>query len=156
MTKQKLHEEVLRLCTEHKAPEALVAKLSELTKPKVGGSADVNDYTCFDADGNVTHIFCNLHKKWEPLKDTEGNVLFKEDKKSKNGYFRDCNEGIKQFREADKMLKASKAAIMQEVLDEEITGTEAKEAIAELGSVRDNIKPREDGLGTDDKPCKGE
>ena len=67
MTKQKLHETVLALCVEHKANKPLTDALSELTKPKVGGSSDVNDYTVFDTDGNVTHIFCTYHKLWEPV-----------------------------------------------------------------------------------------
>ena len=152
MTKKKMNELVLQACQEHGASEELTKVLNELTAPKVGGAADVNDYTVFNEDGSVAYIFCNIHKKWEPVEDEEGTPLFKEDAKSKNGYFRDCNVGIKSFREADKALKASKSAIMQDVLDEVITGAEAKDQLSALGDTRSNIPAREDGLGTEDKP----
>ncbi len=159
MTKKKLHETVLEICSEHKASAKLTDALSELTKPKVGGSSDVNDYTCFDTDGNVTHVFCTVHKKWEPVagvdEDGEDFGLFVADEKSKNGLRRYCDEGDKAIRELSKTRKASKSAIMQDLLDEEITGAEAKEAIADLEATNlsDAAGTRVDGLGQDDKPC---
>jgi len=154
MTKKKLNELVLAACTEFGASAELTAKLNELTAPKVGGGAsDVNDYTCFGEDGKPEFIFCNIHKKWEPVVDAEGNELFKVNEKVKNGYDRECMEGTAAWKEANKSVKASKTAIMQDLLDEVITGAEAKEQIAALGDIRSHIGPREDGLGQDEKPC---
>lgn len=151
MTKAKLHETVLELCKEHEASEELTAALDALTKPKVGGSSDVNDYTVFDANGEVTHIFCNMFKLWVPVVNEDGEPNFKADKKSKNGYWRDSNAGVAQFRELDRQIKASKAAIMKDLLDEVITGSEAKEAISELGTAREKVVAP-DNFGTVERP----
>ena len=58
----------------------------------------------------------------------------------------------KTEKEAAKVFKASKDAIMTDVLDENLTGAEAKDAIATLQSARDVHAAREDGLGTEAKP----
>lgn len=156
MTKAKLHETVLELCSTYKASEKLTAALSELTKPKVGGSSDVSDYTVFGEDGSVKFIFCTYHKKWEPVvaldADGEEFELFVKDEKSKNGYRRYCDMGDKQWKEAAKTFNASKAAIMTDVLDEKLTGAEAKIEIDKLQAARDIHQPREDGLGSDEQP----
>ena len=159
MTKKKLHETVLELCTEFKASAKLTQALSDLTIPKVGGG-DVNDYTVFNEDGTVAFIYCNTHKQWEPVTaigvDEDGEDvefdLFKSDEKAKNGYWRDCNEGIAATKAKSKIFNVSKAAVMQDVLDEVITGTEGKASIADLELAKAVIEAREDGLGTEDKP----
>ncbi len=152
MTKTKLNELVLAACKEHGASDELTNVLNGLTEPKSGGSANVNDYTVFDADNNPIFVLCNLHKKWEPVTNEDGEAVFKTDEKSKNGLFRDCNEGITQFRLIAKTIKASEAAIMTDLLDEAISGSDAKEQIAALGDVRSQIPAREDGLGTEERP----
>ncbi len=160
MTKKKLHETVLELCSEYKANKALTDALSELTKPKVGGSSNVEDYTCLDADGNVTAIFCAYHKRWEPVTtivetedgDTEIS-LFKASEKSKNGFERSCIEGDKQWKEQAKVYKASKDAIMTDLLDANIDAENAKAAIASLEAARAIHTPRVDGIGSEESPC---
>lgn len=155
MTKAKLHETVLGLCATHNATEELTAALSELTKPKVGGSSDVSDYTVFDGE-DVTYIYCAYHKKWEPVtveyEDGEIVPLFKASTKSKNGFDRSCIQGDKQWKEQAKVYKASKDAVMTDLLDEKITSGEAKETIADLDAARAEHTPREDGLGSDERP----
>ena len=151
MTKKKLNETVLELCKQHKAPADLTTALDELTKPKVGGSSNVEDYTVFDGE-DVAYIFCAYHKKWEPVANEDGEALFKENAKSKNGFERSCIEGDKQWKAQAKVFNTSKAAIMQDVLDEEKTGSEAKEEIAALEEARQIHTPREDGLGTEERP----
>jgi len=166
MTKKKLHETVLALCTEHNASAKLTDALDALTKPKVGGgSSNVEDYTCFDADGKAAFIFCTYHKKWEPVNaivetEVDGEIveeeitLFKANPKAKNGFDRECVEGLKQWKEQAKVFNTSKSAIMADVLDEVITGAAGKEAIAALDADRQIHTVRADGLGSDSKPCE--
>jgi len=157
MTKAKLHETIVALCVEHKVSAKFTEAISELTKPKVGGSSDVNDYTCFDTDGAPEFVFCTYHKQWEPVvaedEDGEEFNLFVADAKSKNGLRRFCDMGDKQWKEAAKIFNASKTAILADVLDEKLTGSEGKAAIAELQTARDVHAERTDGLGENDKPC---
>lgn len=152
MTKKELFEAVQKLNEGFKLPAEYVEALTEMLKPGTGGGKDVNDYTVFDSDGAVAYIFCNMHQKWEPVADEEGELLFKEDTKSKNGFQRDCLEGIKAFKEISKASKASKDAIMEDLLEGNISSEEAKAALANIGEVRDSIPDREDGLGSDERP----
>ena len=152
MTKKELHEAITGLLA-GKVDEETFAQVDELLKPKVGGGkASPEDYTVFDAEGNPAYIFCNVHKKWEPVFDEEGNPLFKEDPKSKNGYRRYCIEGDKQWQERAKAFKASKEAITQDMLNEEITPAEARQLIEEAEAARKEPFVREDGIGFDEKP----
>jgi len=153
MTKKELNEQVITLCTQHEASEELTAALNELTKPKVGGgSADVNDYTVFDTDGNVTHVYCTYHKQWEPVADEAGEMLFKTNDKVKNGFDRECTEATASWRAESKVFKATKDGAIQDLLDGNISNDEAKDIIAQAEEARSVHTPREDGLGTDEKP----
>jgi len=156
MTKAKLHEEVLKLCDQHKAPKALREALSALTEPKSGGASDVNDYTVFDADGKPLFVFCTYHRKWEPVtteKDGEVVELFRKNPKSPNGLQRECDEGLASWRAQAKEYKENHKKVIDDLLAGDITNDEAKEAIEELEAARANHIAREDGLGTDEKPA---
>lgn len=152
MTKKKLNEAVLALCDKYKAPKELRAALNGLTEPKAGGSSDVNDYTVFDKDGKPAFIFCTYHKKWEPLKDKEGKFLFKVDEKSKNGFRRYCDEGDLSWRASAKAYKASKTAIMDDLLEGKLSGPEAKKELAKIEEIRAVHADRKDKLGSDKRP----
>jgi len=117
-----------------------------------GGAATPEDYTVFDAEGNPAYVFCTVHKKWEPVTDGEGKPLFKENAKSKNGLSRYCIEGDKQWKERAKAFKASKDAVLQDLLEGEITGDEAKELITAAEKARKGDFVRADGLGEDERP----
>ena len=159
MTKKKMNETIVELCVAHKASAELTAALDELTKPKVGGSSDVNDYTVFDGE-DVAYIFCTYHKKWEPIssevEDEDGEVievaLFKANTKSKNGYERACNEALSQWREQAKVFKSTNEAVVADLLEGAIDNIEAKSLIADAETARAVHVPRVDALGTDDKP----
>lgn len=160
MTKKKLHESVLALCSEHKASKKLTDALDELTKPKVGGSSDVADYTVFGEDGSVEYVFCTYHKMWEPVvavaTDDEGNEvefsLFKVNDKTKNGYERECIEGTAQWKEQTKAFNATKAAIVEDLMEEKISGTDAKDLMAKAEEARAKHPSRTDGLGEATRP----
>lgn len=153
MTKKETNEQVVALCTEHGASDELTAALNELTKPKVGGgSSDVNDYTVFDADGNVTHVFCTYHKKWEPIEDEDGEAIFKTNDKVKNGFDRECMDATASWRNESKVFKATKDGAIQDLLDGNIDNDAAKKIILDAEETRAVHAEREDGLGEDEKP----
>ncbi len=159
MTKKKLNETIVELCVAHKASDELTAALNELTKPKVGGSSDVNDYTVFNGE-DVEFIFCTYHKKWEPVstevEDEDGEIsevpLFKANTKSKNGYERACNEALSQWRDQAKTFKVTNDAVVKDLLEGEIDNVEAKALIADAEAARSVHVARADGLGEDEKP----
>jgi len=132
-------KEVLELVVgiiEGKVDEETMASVVEALKPKAGGGGSVEDYTVFDTDGNVTHIMCTVLKKWLPLTDEEGELLFKEDTKGKNGYHRYSIEGGKAWNAAAKAFKASKDGIMQDLLEGEIDNVEAQNLLKEAEDAR--------------------
>jgi hypothetical protein len=132
--------------------EATMAKVVELLGPKAGGGKDISDYTVYDANGNVTHVFCTVHKLWEPVVDTDGNAVFIEDTKAKNGLRRYCDVGDKQWQERAKAYRATKDATLLDLLDGNIDNVDAKAIIDEADEARHEPYARPDGLGTIDKP----
>lgn len=153
MNKTDLNKKLVDGLTEMGATEEQINFVDELTKPKAGGSgADVNDYTAFDGDGDVTHVFCTYHKKWEPVADEEGEPVFKENEKSKNGYARECTVGLGAWREQAKVFKSTKDGVIKDLLDGEIENDSAKELLAAAEVARAEHSEREDGLGEAEKP----
>ncbi len=152
MTKAKLHETLINGLTELKASAKVLEFVDDLTKPKLGGGSSVEDYTVVNEQGETEFIFCAYHQLWEPVANEDDELLYRENAKVKNGYDRSCIEGGKQWQAQAKIFTASKAAIITEVLDTVITGSEAKEAIAKLDADRQIHTPREDGIGEDERP----
>ena len=153
MTKTEMNKALIAGLTERGVSEEAIEFVNSLTKPKVGGgSSDVNDYTVFDEEGNPTYIFCTYHKKWEPVTDENGENLFKTNDKSKNGFARECNDGLAAWREQAKVYKATKDAAISDLLEGVIDNEEAKEIIAGAEAERAEHTDREDGLGEDEKP----
>lgn len=122
-----MNELVLDLCTTHGASKELTMALNELTAPKVGGvAADINEYTRFDTDGNVSEILCSTFKQWLPVEE------FKADESSKNGFKRESVPAAKAWAERQKAFKASEKAVLTDVLDGVVTGPEGKAMIEAL------------------------
>lgn len=153
MNKTELNKALVAGLIDLGASDEAVSFVDRLTKPKLGGgSSDVNEYTVFGEDGVPTHVFCTYHKKWEPVEDAEGEALFKANEKSKNGFLRTCNEGEASWKEQAKVFKATKDAVISDLLEGEIDNDSAKELIAAAETDRAVHSDREDELGTDDKP----
>ena len=106
-----------------------LSKVVELVTPKTGGAAiDVNEVANFDAEGNVTAILCSLSKRWLPVYDDEGNENFYTDAKSdKFGGFKRLSKAAESIRQKhSKALKATEAAVLADLLNPEVSITEAE------------------------------
>jgi len=153
MTKKELNVAILAGLTELNATPEQLAFVDGLTKPKIGGgSSNVNDYTVYDEDGTVTHIFCVYHKKWEPVVNEDGEELVKPNDKIKNGYTRECIEASTAWKEQTRTYKATKDGIMLDLLEGEVSPEDSKKLLATAETARAVHTDRSDGLGTDDKP----
>ena len=162
MNKTELNKALIEGLTNLGASDEAIAFVDGLTKPKVGGgSSDVEDYTVFDSEGNPAYIFCTYHKKWEPVTkivvdeetgEEEEVNLFKVNEKAKNGFSRECNDGLKTWKEQAKVYKATKDAIISDLLEGTVSNEDAKELIAAADAARADHPAREDGLGEDEKP----
>ncbi len=156
MTKTKLFEAAMAVCETHNITGDALTELTTLLKPKVGGSkADVNDYTVFDADQNVSYIFCTFHKMWEPVSaETEDGDIINlfGSAKTPNGFARECKVGVSQWKKLNKEYKEQKEAIISDVLNEVISGEEGKEALKALDESKNYTAVHPDGIGSDDRP----
>jgi hypothetical protein len=158
MTKVELYEAVERILSEDAGvSEATKNAVLGLIKPKVAGAKSVESYTVFDKDGRPAYIFCNIHKRWEPVayEDEEGNIVkvFDEDPKAKNGYKRCCVEGDKAWKAATKALRNTEKAVLEDVLEGRITSEQGKALIEAAKEARTNPPARADGLGCDERPA---
>lgn len=99
-----------------------------------------------DDNGNVTHVFCYYHKKWEPVSTCE----YGSKKNAPSGLNQMCKEGVNQWTKQQR--NASKASA--ELLD--IAHTLSKDEIQQqreaIESQRIAIVPRKDEQGTDEMP----
>ena len=101
----------------------------EMVTPKTGGAVtDVNEVANFDDNGNVIDILCSLSKRWLPVYDDEGNENFYTDAKSdKFGGFKRLSKAAESIRQKhSKALKATEAAVLADLLNPEVSLTEAE------------------------------
>jgi len=162
MNKTELNKALVDGLTDLGASPEAIDFVDGLTKPKAGGgSSDVADYTAFNEAGDVTHVFCTYHKKWEPVSTIETDeetgeevevALFKENPKAKNGLARECNEGLSVWKEQAKVYKSTKDAVIADLLEGAVDNETAKGLIAEADAARAEHADRVDGLGTEERP----
>ena len=107
----------------------------ELWEPKKGGQTlDITEFTKTNAEGLVTEIQCRLSGVWLPAT-TE---FFPADKNAKfeteSGelVYHTSKQALKIKSDFAKAVKASKEAISNDVLNEEMTAAEGREAIENL------------------------
>ena len=127
-SKKELFASAMELCETHGASDALVAGLTDLLAPKSGG-ATVNVADVYNEDEGT--LLCSVSGVWLPAT----AEYFYEDKSEKspfNGLRRLSRQAESIRKQHTKQIKASEAAIMNDVLDGELDATEAKEQIAEL------------------------
>lgn len=98
-----------------------------------------------DENGNVTHVFCYYHKKWESV-----DVAAYSAKKSQaSGLNTMCKEGQSQWnRQQNEAKKAREDALMQ-VASGELEATELNDILQSIETNRKRIEPRSDEHGTD-------
>ena len=120
MNKTEQWAKVQEILSQHKASKKLTEALTELLKPKTGGHT--NEFPPkLDKDGNIVELYCQWHKKYEPVD------AFKISKKSKTGRHYECKEAEVQ-------------TILTKLLDGEIKQTEAKAQSEHIRAEIEKIK----------------
>jgi len=136
MNKTEQWAKVQEILSQHKASKKLTEALTELLKPKTGGHT--NEFPPkLDKDGNIVELYCQWHKKYEPVD------AFKISKKSKTGRHYECKEAEQEWHEYGKMIKAKEAevqTILTKLLDGEIKQTEAKAQSEHIRAEIEKIK----------------
>ncbi|MCI4435921.1 MAG: hypothetical protein JHC33_03815 [Ignisphaera sp.] len=132
MSKKETLALVLAVLSAHKVEDKVVAEITALLEPKKGGAVlDINEIAKFE-DGELTHIMDSVTGEFMPLHDEDGNENFYAKPDTQLGWSRLSRASEKARKEAEKAKKASTKAIMDDVLDGNITPEEAKELLAAL------------------------
>ena len=132
MSKKEVLASVLAVLSANGVAGNVVAEITALLEPKKGGAPiDINEIAKFE-DGVLTHIMDSVTGEFMPLHDEAGNENFYAKPDTQLGWSRLSRASEKSRKEAEKAKKASTKAIMDDVLDGNITPEEARELLAAL------------------------
>lgn len=139
---KKAYVELVELleANENKKVSSIMDKVLELVTSKQQSKT----YLTNDK-GEVTHIFCYYHKKWEPLAEVE----FGKKKHSASGFNSMCKEGVNQWSKQQRDAKKLEQELFDKLLKGELSTDEAQEQREAIANQKDEIVPREDGIGFD-------
>ena len=143
VTVKKVFEPLIELLNNNKNAKVkdIMEQVMELALSNKLGS------TCRkDQDGNITHVYCYYHKKWEDVTVCE----YGSKATSTTGLNTMCKEGLSHWNKQNREYKKGKEQILADVMKGVISPTEIETKMAELEVAKDVIIPREDGHGTDE------
>ncbi len=155
LTKKELFIAVSELVKKYGIEEEPAKKLLALVEPKKGGAKlDINDIACFDEDGTATHIYDSILKLWVPVFDETGEPNFYEKPDTELGWSRFSRVAEKARKTAEKTYKATKDAILNDLLEGAIDQDEAKAAMEAADNARHDYELPEDFSATAERPCE--
>ena len=140
MTIKKQYEAIYALLEENqnRKVSTIMPQLVEMMTAK---QAQRNFVT--NEEGEVTHIFCYYHKKWESVEH------YGLKKSSASGFNSMCKEGVNQWTKQNKAKKAIDAKVLELVVSGEIEASQIDETKHAMLQELEVIIPRADGHGED-------
>ena len=154
LSKKELYAEVQNICDtfgiEGEAREKLVA----LVEPKRAGiKFDIDEIACKDENDVVTYILDSVFQKWIPIYDDEGEPNFYEKPDTELGWSRFSRAAEKARKTAEKTYKATKDAVLTDLLNDRSTQEEAKAIMEQAEAGRKSLEIPADLVASDEKPC---
>ena len=135
----------LMLDNPKKQVATLMPQFLEIMQAKsAGGSAGKAFKT--DAEGNVTHVFCYYHKKWEDVTVAE----YGKKKHSASGLNTMCKEGVSQWTKQQRVKKQAEAELLTKVSSGELKPEDIADEQARILEESKRIEPRDDEHGFDE------
>ncbi len=113
-----------------------------------GGGGGVSNFIK-DADGNVTHVYCYYHKKWEAVAECEYGAKAN----SPTGLNSMCKEGTSAWTKQQREAKNANQDLLTAVAKGEVAPGDIAAKQADIEANRAKIIPRADGKGSDEKPA---
>ena len=120
-----------------------------LCSAKSGGSGSGGSNFIKNADGEVTHVFCYYHKKWEAVADVE----FGKKTTSPTGLNNMCKIGTSAWTKQQRAAKTANNGLLDDVMAGKVEAKDLEGLRADIDKEKSKIVPREDGHGTDEKPA---
>jgi len=135
MTKKEMFEQAKEILAKYNVSGKASEAILELLEPKKGGqTVDIESIVKRDDLGNIVEIKCSLSGVWLPATEE----FFYGDKNSKlNGLTKHSRQAYKIKSDAAKVYKASKEAIMNDVLDGNLTPEDGKAQLEALSTEPD-------------------
>lgn len=130
-----------------KKVSTIMPQLLELMTSKSGGGVGGKTFVK-DDEGQVTHVFCYYHKKWEAVAECE----YGSKAGTATGLNTMCKEGVSAWTKQQRTFAKGKENLLTKLLDGEVTQEEAGTIQDELEAERTIVVPREDGHGFDEMP----
>ena len=119
-----------------------------LTAAKTGGGGRASNTVVKDKDGNVTHIFCYYHKRWEDVQLVE----FGKKASSPTGFSNMCKEGTSAWTKQQRDAKTAKEQLLQAVAAQEVKPTEITTRMEAIEKARGKVTGRKENAGSKDMP----
>jgi len=121
MTKTQQWDLVKEILTNGKVSKKVQSQLEDILAPKTSGGSIYPPK--LDEDGNITELYCNWHKEYEPVEN------FKKSPKAKSGYHYECKDAEKEWKKYTSKINEIKkeiTTIVNGILDETISVEDAK------------------------------
>lgn len=127
--------------------KTILPAITEMCSAKSGGAGGGQNFIK-DADGNVTHIYCYYHQKWEDVKVAE----YGKKANSATGLNTMCKEGTSEWTKAQNAAKKANAELLTDVASGKVAPGDIPKMQEDIAAKRAVIVPRKDGHGTDEAP----
>lgn len=135
--------------------KSVLGTVIEMCSAKSGGGGGGQAFLR-DADGNVTHIKCYYHNKWEPVNadgtGDEEHVAYGAKATSATKLSSMCKEGTSAWTKQNSLAKKAGIALLSDVAAHTVAPDEIGAKQEEIEAARKVVVDREDGLGTTDQP----
>jgi hypothetical protein len=144
---KKQFEELYTLLVDNKNKKVstVLPQLIELMAKKNNASGKAQTFIK-DEDGNVTHVYCYYHKKWEDVTVAE----YGSKKGTATGLNTMCKDGVSNWTKQQRAKKQAEAELITKVVNGELLPEDLKSVQDQLIEDSKIIVPRADGHGTDE------
>jgi hypothetical protein len=132
----------------NKQVSAVLEKVYELTAAKAGGGGRSSSSVLRNDAGDVTHIFCYYHKKWEDVSVAE----YGKKASSPTGFSNMCKEGTAAWTKQQRDAKKAREDLLTAVSEGSVNPSDISGQMEKIEKDRSKIIAREDKHGTTDAP----
>jgi hypothetical protein len=154
MTKKELYAAVSDIVEKYGIEGEAKNELLALVEPKKAGARfDIDEVACRDEEGTVTHIFDSVLHVWIPVYDTDGEANFYEKPDTELGWSCFSRLAEKLRKENEKKFKATKEAVLNDLLNGAITQEEGKQLLEEAEEARKTFVIPEGFEYSEERPC---
>lgn len=146
MTIKKQYEEIFNFlqANKNKKIATVFDDVIALMSSKQGGS-DIGKTFLKDAEGNVTHVYCYYHKKWESVSVAEYGVKTN----TATGLNTMCKEGVSSWSKQQRIYKKTNEALLKQVASGELSPEDLQAQMDIAEQERKTIEVRNDEHGFD-------